>query len=295
VLLAAGSINSPQLLELSGVGDGRLLQQHQISVIADCAAVGSQLQDHIACSYFYRSRVPTLNNQLAPWYGKVKAALRYALARRGALAMSVNQAGAFLRSRPQLKVPNLHIYFNPASYSTTATGPSRRLMKPDPFAGFLMSFNTCRPTSRGSVHIASADPLAAPAIRPNSLSTQEDVQDVFDGARLLRRIAAAAPLAQVIESEREPGAAVTADPDVLADFRQRAGSVFHASGTCAMGADVRSAVLDARLRVRGVTGLRVVDASAFPNVTSGNTNTPTLALAEKGADLILEDSRGAQA
>ena len=295
VLLAAGSINSPQLLELSGIGDGRLLQQYQITVIADCAAVGSQLQDHIACSYFYRSRVPTLNNQLAPWYGKVRAALRYALGRRGALAMSVNQAGAFLRSRPELEVPNLHIYFNPASYSTTTTGPSRRLMKPDPFAGFLMSFNTCRPTSRGSVHIASSDPLAAPAIRPNSLSTAEDVQDVFDGARILRRIASAAPLAQVIESEREPGAAVTTDQDVLADFRQRAGSVFHASGTCAMGADVRTAVLDARLRVRGVTGLRVVDASAFPNVTSGNTNTPTLALAEKGADLILEDSRAAQA
>ena len=295
VLLAAGSINSPQLLELSGIGDGRLLQQYQITVIADCAAVGSQLQDHIACSYFYRSRVPTLNNQLAPWYGKVKAALRYALGRRGALAMSVNQAGAFLRSRPELEVPNLHIYFNPASYSTTTTGPSRRLMQPDPFAGFLMSFNTCRPTSRGSVHIASPDPLAAPAIRPNSLSTAEDVQDVFDGARILRRIASAAPLAQVIESEREPGAAVTADRDVLADFRQRAGSVFHASGTCAMGADVRTAVLDARLRVRGVTGLRVVDASAFPNVTSGNTNAPTLALAEKGADLILEDSRAAQA
>jgi choline dehydrogenase len=295
VLLAAGSINSPQLLELSGIGDGRLLQQYQITVIADCAAVGSQLQDHIACSYFYRSRVPTLNNQLAPWYGKVKAALRYALGRRGALAMSVNQAGAFLRSRPELQVPNLHIYFNPASYSTTTTGPSRRLMQPDPFAGFLMSFNTCRPTSRGSVHIASPDPLAAPAIRPNSLSTVEDVQDVFDGARILRRIAAAAPLARVIENEREPGAAVTADQDVLADFRQRAGSVFHASGSCAMGADVRTAVLDARLRVRGVTGLRVVDASAFPNVTSGNTNTPTLALAEKGADLILEDSRAAQA
>jgi choline dehydrogenase len=295
VLLAAGSINSPQLLELSGVGDGRLLQQYQITVIADCAAVGSQLQDHIACSYFYRSRVPTLNNQLAPWYGKVTAALRYALGRRGALAMSVNQAGAFLRSRPELKVPNLHIYFNPASYSTTTTGPSRRLMSPDPFAGFLMSFNTCRPTSRGSVHISSADPLAAPAIRPNSLSTAQDVQDVFDGARILRRIASAAPLARVIENEREPGAAVTADQDVLADFRQRAGSVFHASGSCAMGADVRTAVLDARLRVRGVTGLRVVDASAFPNVTSGNTNTPTLALAEKGADLILEDSRAAQA
>jgi choline dehydrogenase len=154
-----------------------------------------------------------------------------------------------------------------------------------------MSFNTCRPTSRGSVHIRSPDPHASPGIAPNSLSTPTDVQDVFDGARLVRRIAAAAPLAGVTLSEHQPGAAVQSDAEVLADFRQRAGSVFHATCTCAMGADPRSAVLDARLRVRGLGALRVADASAFPNVTSGNTNTPTIMLAEKAADLILEDSR----
>jgi choline dehydrogenase len=153
-----------------------------------------------------------------------------------------------------------------------------------------MSFNTCRPTSRGSIHIRSREPLTAPAITPNSLSTAEDVQDVFEGARVLRRIAASAPLAAVIESERQPGAAVASDQSVLEDFRARAGPVFHASGTCSMGADARSAVLDARLRVRGVSGLRVADASAFPNVTSGNTNAATLMLGEKAADLILQDS-----
>ncbi|HUJ52326.1 MAG TPA: GMC oxidoreductase, partial [Steroidobacteraceae bacterium] len=210
--------------------------------------------------------------------------------RRGPLAMSVNQAGAFVRSRPDLARPNLHIYFNPASYSTTTLGSRRRLLNPDPYPGFLMSFNTCRPTSRGTVHIRSADALVAPAISPNSLSTAEDVQDVFDGARLVRRIAAAAPLAKVTESEREPGAAVKSDSEVLADFRRRAGSVFHASGTCAMGAATRRAVVDPLLRVHGVQGLRVVDASVFPNVTSGNTNTPTLMVAEKAADLILQDS-----
>jgi choline dehydrogenase len=209
--------------------------------------------------------------------------------------MSVNQVGAFVRCRPELTRPNLHIYFNPASYSTTTTGPRRRLMNPDPYPGFLMSFNTCRPTSRGSIHIRSRDPLAKPAIVPNSLATEADVRDVYDGARLVRRIAAAAPLAEVIESEREPGAAVQADAELLADFRKRAGSVFHASCTCAMGADPRTSVLDARLRVRGVTGLRVVDASAFPNLTSGNTNAPTIMLAEKAADLILQDSRAPQA
>jgi choline dehydrogenase len=290
VLLAAGAINSPQLLELSGVGDAQLLRQLHIPVIADSPAVGRGLQDHLAVSYFYRSRVPTLNDQLAPFLGKAKAALRYALGRRGPLAMSVNQAGAFVRSRAELTRPNLHIYFNPASYSTTTIGPKRRLLNPDPFPGFLMSFNTCRPTSRGTIHIRSSDPLSSPAISPNSLATAADVQDVFEGARVLRRIAGAPPLAQVIETEREPGAQVQSDAEVLADFRRRAGSVFHACGTCAMGADPRSSVVDQRLRVRGVSGLRVVDAAIFPNISSGNTNAPTLMVAEKAADLILEDS-----
>jgi choline dehydrogenase-like flavoprotein len=290
VLLAAGAINSPQLLELSGIGGGALLRRFDIPVLVDNPAVGRGLQDHLAVSYFYRSRVPTLNDELAPWYGKLKAGLRYAFTRGGPLAMSVNQAGAFVHSREHLERPNLHIYFNPASYSTTTTGPRRRLLNPDPYPGFLMSFNTCRPTSRGSVHIRSRDPLTAPAITPNSLSTADDVQNVFDGAGVLRRIAAAAPLAAVIESERQPGAAVASDAAVLEDFRARAGPVFHASGTCAMGSGADSAVLDANLRVRGVRGLRVADASAFPNVTSGNTNAATLMLGEKAADLILQDS-----
>ena len=289
VLLAAGALNSPQLLELSGVGEAQLLRQFHIPLIADSPAVGRGLQDHLAVSYFYRSRVPTLNDQLAPFLGKVKAALSYARGRRGPLSMSVNQAGAFLRSRAELTRPNLHIYFNPASYSTTI-GPKRRLLNPDPYPGFLMSFNTCRPSSRGTVHIRSSDPLASPAIFPNSLATEADVQDVFEGARVLRRIAGARPLLEVIETEREPGAQVQSDAEVLADFRRRAGSVFHACGTCAMGADPRTSVVDQRLRVRGVSGLRVVDAAIFPNISSGNTNAPTLMVAEKAADLILEDS-----
>jgi len=292
VILCGGAISSPQLLELSGVGDSQLLRRFGIPVIADSPAVGRGLQDHLGVNHYYRSRARTLNNELAPFLGKVRAALRYALAgRTGPLAMSVNQAGAFLRSRPGLSRPNMHIYFNPASYSTTTLGTTRRLMKPDPYPGFLMSFNTCRPVSRGTIHIRSPDPLEAPAIQPNALSAPEDVRDVYEGARLLRRIAAAEPLAGIIEAEREPGSNVSTDEQLLADFRQRAGSVFHACGTCAMGSDARTAVLDPRLRVRAVTALRVVDASAFPNITSGNTNAPVMMLAEKAADLILEDSR----
>ncbi|MGH8179740.1 MAG: GMC family oxidoreductase, partial [Steroidobacteraceae bacterium] len=237
VLLSAGAIGSPQLLELSGIGDPQLLQRLGIPVVAGLRGVGHGLQDHVCVSYFYRSRVPTLNDELASFRGKARAAVRYALSRQGPLAMSVNQAGAFVRSRPELGRPNLHIYFNPASYSTTTSGQSRRMLNPDPFPGFLMSFNTCRPTSRGSVHLRSADPLASPAIVPNSLSTPEDVADVYEGARMLRRIAAAKPLAAVIESELLPGERVRSDAEVLQDFRQRGGSVFHPCGTCALGPD----------------------------------------------------------
>ena len=296
VIVSAGAINSPQLLELSGVGDAQLLRRFEIPLLADSPAVGRGLQDHLAVSYFYRSRVATLNDQLAPFLGKVRAALTYVLAgRRGPLAMSVNQAGAFLRSRPGLARPNMHIYFNPASYSTTTLDASRRLLNPDPYPGFLMSFNTCRPSSRGSVHIRSPEPVASPAIALNSLATDADVQDVFEGARLLRRISASEPLASIIETEREPGSAVRSDAEVLADFRKRAGSVFHDCGTCAMGPDPRRAVVDARLRVHGVRSLRVADAAIFPNITSGNTNAAVIMLGEKAADLILEDSRAPQA
>ena len=292
VIVSAGSLNSPQLLELSGIGDPAILQPLGLPVTARLPAVGNGLQDHLAVSYFYRSRVPTLNEQLAPRLGKLVAGVRYLLTRGGPLAMSVNQAGAFVRTRSELTRPNLHIYFNPASYNTTTLGSRRRLMNPDPFPGFLMSFNTCRPVSRGSVHVRSPDPLAAPAVTANALSAPEDIRDVYEGARLLRRLTATQPLASAMAEELQPGAAVQSEEALLEDFRRRAGTVFHASCTCAMGPDRERSVVNARLRVHGVGGLRVVDASVFPNVTSGNTNTPTYMVAEKAADLILEDARG---
>jgi len=296
VILSAGSINSPQLLELSGIGDPQVITPLGIALRVAVPAVGRGLQDHLAVNYYYRSRVRTLNDELAPLLGKVKAGLRYLATRRGPLAMSVNQAGAFVRAgiddraAERLQRPNMHVYFNPASYSTTTLGSRRRLLEPDRYSGFLMSFNTCRPVSRGTVHIRSPDPLASPAIRPNALSSEADIADVYAGARLLRRIAATPPLAETIESEVLPGASVQSDVELLADFVKRAGSVFHACGTCAMGPDPGRAAVDARLRVHGIAGLRVVDASVFPNLTSGNTNAPVMMLGEKAADLILEDS-----
>ena len=160
---------------------------------------------------------------------------------------------------------------------------------PDPFPGFSMSVHACRPTSRGSIHIQSADPFQPPAIRPNYLATGLDVAEAVAGARLLRALAASAPLREVIEAETVPGPAHASDSALLEDFRARADTIFHPVGTCAMGPDPATSVVDARLRVYGVQGLRVIDASVFPTITSGNTNAPTVMVAEKGAQMLLED------
>ena len=290
VILAAGSVNSPQLLQLSGIGPGALLQRHAIAVVHDLPAVGRNLQDHLGINYVYRARVPTLNDELYPWWGKLRAGARYLLTRRGPLSMSVNQGGGFIRSSPGLRAPDLQLYFNPASYSATRER-TRRLMNPDSFPGFISSFNSCRPTSRGYIEIRSPDPAVMPAIHPNYLSTEQDLEDVLHGARLLRRLAAAAPLAALIERELYPGPAMTTDAQLLQDFRERAGTVFHPVGTCMMGPDPATSVVDPRLRVHGTEGLRVIDASIFPSITSGNTNAPTAMVADRGAKLLLEDER----
>ena len=291
VILSSGAINTPQLLQLSGVGDSALLASKGVPVTHHLPAVGVGLQDHLCVSYFFKSSVPTMNNTLRPWYGKVWAGIRYAIDRKGPLGMSVNQAGAFVRSRPELARPNMQLYFNPLSYTanTTVVGKRFQLQQPDPFAAFLISFNTCRPTSRGSVSIQSNNPLDKPAIVTNFLSTEHDRADIVDGARLIRSIAAAKPLADIVQSEHLPGAHVQSDAAIYADFQARCGSVYHASCTAVMGKDPANSVVDARLRVHGIKGLRVIDASIFPAVTSGNTNAPTIMVAEKGADMILQD------
>ena len=292
VILAAGSINSPQLLQLSGVGDPVLLARHGIPMRRAAPAVGRNLQDHLGINYVYRSRVPTLNDELYPLRRKIRAGIEFLLRRRGPLSMSVNQGGGFIRSSADRPAPDLQLYFNPASYTSTRTR-NRRLMNPDAFPGVLLSFNACRPTSRGHLAIRSADPDTPPSIFPNYLSTERDVADVRLGVRLLRTIAATPPLAALIECEVQPGVQLQSDQELLADFRQRAGSVFHPVGTCAMGNDPVRAVVDARLRVHGLAGLRVVDASVFPSITSGNTNAPVIMVAERAAAMILADEAGA--
>ena len=290
VILSGGAINSPQLLMLSGIGDAEQLESIGIQPVIDAKAVGQNLQDHIAVSYFYKTNTPTLNNQLNPLLGKIRAGFRYVLDRSGPLSLSVNQSGGFVRSDASKQYPDLQLYFSPVSYTQTPLS-ERKLLNPDPFSAFLLSHNPCRLTSRGHIALASADPATHPLIHPNYLATQSDIDDVLAGNRLLRQLAHTRPLADIITEEIFPGTEIEGDEALLADFRARADTVYHPTSTCMMGPAPATSVVDARLRVHGVQGLRVVDASVFPNITSGNTNAPTVMVAEKGADMILEDAR----
>ncbi len=291
VILSAGAVNSPQLLQLSGVGDAALLHGLGIDVTLDAPGVGRNLQDHLGFDYIYESTVPTLNDVLGPLPARGLAGLRYLLTRKGPLSLSVNQGGGFVRSSAARTRPNMQLYFSPMSY-TRATPGKRRLTAPDRFSGFQLGLSNCHPESRGFLRIRSRDPFAAPEIHPGYLSAPADLDELVEGARLLRRIAAQPPLAKAIRRELRPGPGVTSDEAIRDDIRQRSGSVFHPCGTCAMGPDAAAgAVVDARLRVHGLDGLRVADASVFPRITSGNLNAPVIMVGEKAAQMILEDHR----
>ena len=289
VIVSAGAINSPQLLQLSGIGPAAQLQALGIPVVAHRAAVGQHLQDHLCIDHLYRARTPTLNNELGSVFGKLRAGLQYLAGRRGPLALSVNQGGGFLRSRPGLDGPNIQLYFSPLSYIRARPG-KRELMRPDPYPGFLLGAQPCQPTSRGHLQLASTDPLAAPLITPNSLANAHDMQEMLEATLWLRRLAATPAFNAVIAQELQPGAQVNTREALEADIRQRASTVFHPVSTCRMGPDPEQAVVNPRLQVHGLQRLRVIDASVFPAITSGNTNAPTIMLAEKAAKMVLDDA-----
>ncbi len=291
VIISAGAINSPQLLQLSGVGPAKILKRFQIDVVQDQRNVGQNLQDHLCIDHIYKAKVRTLNDQLRPWQGKLWHGMNYVMRRRGPLSLGVNQAGGFIRTRPDLDRPNMQLYFSPVSYSKAPPG-KRPLMSPDPFSGIIMGTQPTRPSSRGHLEIQSSSPFDAPAIYPNYLSTNHDVNEQLEGARFLRQLAAAPALAEIIQEEIKPGPNTESDDEMIEDIRARAGTVFHPVSTCRMGENEQNSVVNARLQVHGLKDLRIVDASVFPSITSGNTNAPTIMVAEKGADLILDDHRG---
>lgn len=286
ILLCAGAIDSPKLLELSGIGQAEHLQNLGISVVKHLPQVGERLQDHVCTSYYYKTKVPSLNESFNSLLGQAWMGLQYVLTRSGPLALSVNQTGGFFKSDPTLAAPNLQLYFNPLSYTIPKDG--KVAIKTDPYPGVLLAFAACRPSSRGSVHATSKDPQDRPTIDPNYLSTAQDQQEAIAGSQLMRNIVHTAALKAVITEETIPGLQVQTKAEMLEFFRANAGSIYHVCGSCAMGQSEADSVVDSQLRVHGVQGLRVVDASVFPNVTSGNTNAPVMMLAERAADLILQ-------
>jgi len=291
VILAAGALNSPQLLQLSGIGPAAHLKSLGIDVVVNSPAVGHHMQDHLGINYVYRASVPTLNDMLRPWWGKLRAGMEFLLAGQGPLSLSLNQGGGFVRSRRGLERPDMQLYMQAISTFTAQKG-TRPLLEPDPFPGYAIGMSSCRPETRGTCLIVSADPLAAPAIHANAHGTENDVQTMLAGVKVIRRIAAQPSLASITVEELAPGADVAADEALIEDFRNRSGTVYHPCGTARMGVDIKAGAVDARLKVHGVDGLRVADASVFPFVISGNTNAPVMMVASKAASMILRDRGG---
>jgi choline dehydrogenase len=286
VIVATGAVNSPKLLELSGVGRADVLQPLGIDVRHELPGVGENLQDHLQIRTVYKVKgVETLNQKANSLWGKLGMGLQYALFRSGPLSMAPSQMGLFARSDPRLETPDLEYHIQPLS--------TDKLGEPlHPYPAITASVCNLRPESRGSIHVKSASGAAQPAIRPNYLSAPADRDVAARSIRLTRRIMAAKAVAHYQPEEILPGPQVDSDDDLVREAGNIATTIFHPIGTCKMGDDPM-AVVDDRLRVRGLAGLRIVDASVMPTITSGNTNSPVIMIAEKASDMIAEDRKTA--
>jgi choline dehydrogenase len=279
VILAAGAIQSPQLLQLSGIGPGDLLRRLGIPVVADLPGVGENLQDHLQIRSIYKVSKPiTTNDELRSLGGRIRMALQWLFRRAGPLAVGINQGGLFTRLMPESRTPDIQFHF--ATLSAEVAGGA-----PHAWSGCTFSVCQLRPASRGSVRIVSDDALRPPSMRPNYLSQPVDRRYAVESMRFARRLARARALAPYLTEEYRPGAAVETDDELLEFAREYAQTIFHPVGTCRMGNDAM-AVVDSQLRVRGVEGLRVADASIMPTLVSGNTHAPVVMIAEKASDLI---------
>jgi choline dehydrogenase len=284
ILVSGGAYNSPQLLQLSGIGPAELLRRHGIDVVLDAPGVGHDLQDHMQVRMVMHCTKPiTLNDVVNSPLRKALAGLRYAAFRTGPLGIAAGTSGAFFKTNPRLATPDIQIHFLP--FSTDKMGE-----KLHAFSGFTASVCQLRPESRGSLRIRSADPAAPPEIRINYLATETDRTANVEGLKILRKILHAPALSPFVVEEVDPGKKVSTDEELLSYARARGSTIYHPTSTCRMGNDPL-AVVDARLRLRGIEGLRVVDASVMPDLVSGNTNAAIIMIAEKASDMILQDAR----
>ncbi|ASM74286.1 MULTISPECIES: GMC family oxidoreductase [Roseobacteraceae] len=284
VILCAGAVNSPQILQLSGIGPGDLLQEHGIAVQHDAPQVGANLQDHLQLRCAWRlTRAKTLNTMANSLWGKAMIGMEYAMRRSGPMSMAPSQLGAFSKSRPDLATADLEYHVQPLSLEAFGQ-PLHN------FPAITASVCNLRPQSRGTVQIASADPHQAPVIAPNYLSTEGDLQVARDAIRQVRAIMAQSPMQRYAPEEMKPGAQAQTDAELAQAAGDVGTTIFHPTCTVRMGGD--DAPLDGQMRLRGIGGLRVVDASAMPAIPSGNTNAPTIMMAEKASDMILMAARG---
>lgn len=285
VVLCAGAVQSPQLLMLSGIGPAAHLREHGIDILADSPGVGRNLQDHLQLRLIYRANRPiTTNDTMRSLTGRVRMALEWLLFAQGPLAIGINQGGLFTRVLPESRTPD--IQFHIATLSADMAGG-----KVHDFPGFTLSVCQLRPESSGTITLASNDPLAAPLIHANYLSSETDRRCAVASLAFARRLAATKPLADYVAAEEQPGPAAQSDADLLDFARSHGATIFHPTGTCKMGPDEDSAaVVDPRLRVRGVERLWVADCSVMPRLVSGNTNLPAIMIGEKASDMIREDA-----
>jgi choline dehydrogenase len=288
VVLCAGALQSPQLLQLSGIGPAALLREHGIAVVRELPGVGENLQDHLQIRLIMEcSRPITTNDQLRSWWGRLSIGAQWLLARRGPLAVGINQGGCFMRVLPESTRPD--IQFHVATLSADMAGG-----RVHPFSGFTLSVCQLRPSSRGHVRIRSASAFEPPAMVPNYLGTELDRRTAVAAVKAARAIAAAPAMAPYVKREVKPGPEAADDAALLEFCRNAGATIFHPSGTCAMGPSAATgAVVDARLRVHGIERLRVVDCSVMPTLVSGNTNAAAVMLAEKAAVMMREDASAA--
>ena len=282
VILSAGSISSPQILQLSGIGDAKQLEKLGIDVVHNNPAVGKNLQDHLQVRMVFKTNTRTLNDELNTWWKKALIGLQYFLFRTGPLTLSASQVYVFTNTSLDGSRPNIQFHMQPLSADKPGDGVH-------PFSAFTMSICNLRPESRGEVTINSADPIQLPKIIPNYLSTEADRKIAIDSMKVARKIAEADSLKKHILDEYIPGQSFISDEELLEAAKNNSQSIYHPVGTCKMGDDENS-VVDEQLKVHGISGLRVVDASIMPELVSGNTNAPTMMIAEKAAEMILSDN-----
>ncbi|MEM9966666.1 MAG: choline dehydrogenase [Pseudomonadota bacterium] len=285
IVLSGGAINSPQLLMLSGIGDGDALSEHGITVAKHLSGVGKNMQDHLQARLVYKCNEPTLNDEVSSLFGQARIGLKYLLFRAGPMTMAASLATGFMKTRADLETPDIQFHVQPLSAENPGKGA-------DKFSAFTMSVCQLRPESKGEIKITSSHARDYPKIIPNYLSTENDCQTIVKGVNIARQIARHAPLTSKISEEFRPHADLDMqDYDATLNWaRDNTASIYHPTGTCKMGSG-EDAVVDARLRVHGIRGLRVADCSIMPEIVSGNTNAPAIMIGEKASDLILEDAR----